>query len=125
MDDKRKQLQQLGIATPPPPPVFGSASEDGTIVELSSTDDVKKLAEEATPRAFREIFNIGMGGGVKPAPSAVRLAALREVLDRALGKAAQHLEVEVTHTDIIKRIQRSRGKVIEGTAIEVMGDGIK
>lgn len=119
MDDARKQLLLLGITAPPLPPVFSPGGGNVTVVELASSDDVKKLAEEATPHAFREIFNIGMGGGAKPAPAAIRIAALKEVLDRGLGKAAQHLEVEISHTDIIQRIQRSRGKVIEGQVVEV------
>lgn len=121
MDDKRKQLEDLGIKVPPPPPVFSPlGGERRPIVELSSTDDVKKLAEEASPHAMREVFNIGMGAsGDKPAPEAVRLAALKEILDRGLGKSAQHVEVEISHTDIIKRIQRGRGEVIEGNAVEV------
>lgn len=119
------QLQQLGLAPPTgiptatiAPPAFGGKGELVPIVELASISDVKLLAEEATPHAIREIFNIGMGSGKNPAPVAVRLAALKEILDRGLGKASQHVEVDITHTDIIKRIQRSRGKIIEGEIVD-------
>lgn len=131
MGDKKAELEQLlggsvppdnsrmvtpGSITPsvPLPPV---AVEPSQIKEITGST-VKELAESAAPEAFKELYRIAVGFDEDVTPG-IRVAAIKEILDRGLGKAAQNVDVNVKHSAIIQRIQLGRGKTLPTIDAEV------
>lgn len=106
MDDELAKI--LGQVAPPPPtahlPSAGQKPKDLTL------KDVRLMAEEATPEVFRALYEIGMNRRID---EKVRVSALRELLDRGMGKATQQVVHNFEATDVIKRLQQARGTVID------------
>lgn len=88
------------------------------------TRDVREAAQEYSPAALRTLAAIMSNGKTNPA---ARVAAAKELLDRAHGKATQHLEANVnllerlshdeqqTLAAALEAIARDKGEDAEGT----------
>lgn len=91
------------FGTPPPPPSSDRSNKDlGDI----GNKTVKQLAEEASPHAIAELFRIGMGY-YKDVNESTRVNALREVLDRGMGKPTQTTEVSLDADKFIKQLSQA------------------
>lgn len=71
-------------------------------VKLPDTDDIKALCQAATPAAIRRLVEIAMDEGSSPG---IAVAAIKEILDRGHGKAAQEIKGDyqfqlVVHTGV-------------------------
>lgn len=60
-------------------------------VPNKATAEVKALAQQYAPAVFKELYRISRKGD----PDAARVAASKEILDRAYGKASQPMEHSV------------------------------
>lgn len=72
------------------------------VVNLPDTDDIKALCQAATPAAIRRLVEIAMDDGSSPG---IAVAAIKEILDRGHGKAAQEIKGDyqfqlVVHTGV-------------------------
>jgi hypothetical protein len=69
-----------------------------------STKDIKALAQKHTPAALNTLVSIM---GVSDSDAA-RVAAAKELLDRAHGKAAQSMSVEIGANDRLLQLIEGR-----------------
>lgn len=78
-----------------------------------ATADIKALAQQYTGEAIRALARLaGLvdDGAGKADSDQARISALKELLDRGHGKAAQSVEVsgEMTFTDLADRVSRAK-----------------
>ena len=69
---------------------------------------IQKMARRATPKVIAMLSNIAADESV---PASARIQAGNSILDRAFGKAAQHVEVtgkvETTFVDALQRVAQA------------------
>lgn len=116
--DKQKELERL-LGKPPTPtvpkaPTAHLPEAQPKRPELT-VQDVEAMAQEATPQAFKKLYQIAMDDQMD---ARVQLAAIKEVLDRGLGKSAQRVEHSFDANDVIKRLQQAKGRMIDVTPEE-------
>jgi hypothetical protein len=107
MADENELKRLLGQVAPPPPTSHMPKVRQERKLSIK---DVQVMAEEATPQAFQALFEIGMDTEVD---EKTRISALKELLDRGMGKATQRIEHEFSAADVVKRLQQARGPVID------------
>lgn len=108
MDKKLSELLYGNAPRQAPEPAHSKSEAE----PLSDSNTVEELLEEATPKAIRELFKIGMDEDVSPG---VRVNALTHILDRKLGKPTQATTLEITGEYIIQQMEAARGKLIDVT----------
>lgn len=78
-------------------------------VPNKATADIKALAQQHTPAAMNELARIMLNSDSDPA----RVAAIKEMFDRAYGRPAQAVAIDAT---VRAKIEEVRRTIVDGKA---------
>lgn len=112
---KTDSVEPAPTPVPPLPPTHQHHKATQMVTAELQAKDIKAMAQEASPFALQQLHQIINDPDTKPA---VKIAAIKEMLDRGYGKAVQQQEVTVTHKGTAERLRKAMVGVNKAIDVE-------